>query len=204
LLKTFVKKQILDKHSVTHIDIWCEYKWDNKIFRSHPNYRGGGPWLDWCIIEFERSDIDKRRILLDKQMGALTAYPPGHYPAKILGFFKEPVQNGQWMCIIHTCCSKVDSSEDSCLIERWSREYENKKIIRKELVSGNVVREDRPHEATYVKEPLLRIAPCGSIRDRVYVIEQSVGFAESITMSESEVVVLVKKRSQWPKYFTAL
>jgi hypothetical protein len=48
-------------------------------------------------------------------------------------------------------------------------------------------------KVTYHKEPELRIVPCSSIQDRVYVVEEHAGLHESIDTNDSSLVVLVKK-----------
>jgi hypothetical protein len=178
------------------LDIWCEYHLNKKIYRSHPNYRGGGMWMDWCIIGRHRCSSDTRKERSDRVAGILTAYPPSHYPAKIFGFFKN--RKNEWMSIVQSCITKENSNEDSCITERWYLEYENRAVrsVSNEIVQTDIV--------TYITTPVLRVTPCGNIIDRVYVVEETQGVYESITDDHSCLVVLVKKRSQWKKYFTYL
>ena len=166
-----------DKYS---LDVFTEVTYKGIRYRAHPNYRGGGAWYDWCIVEFEPSVIDTNRFKRDKEMNALPAYPPGCYPAKILAvFYLDTIPH----CLIHTCESKIDSKEDSCLTERWYLEYT--KVNTKQY-------------------PVLRVVRLTTIRDRVYVVQQDPVLYENISEISPKLVVLVKKRSLWPKYFTYL
>jgi hypothetical protein len=184
VLLNYVNESILIPNNLAGLDIWCEYHLDKKIFRSHPNYHGGGIWMDWCIIGRHRCSSDTRKEHSDRVAGILTAYPPSHYPAKIFGFFKN--RNNEWMSIVQSCIAKENSIEDSCLTERWHLEYEDRAVrsISNEIAQTDIV--------TYITTLVLRVTPCSNIIDRVYVVEETQGIYESITDDHSRLVVLVK------------
>jgi hypothetical protein len=83
----------VDNQDRYNLDVFTEIMYKGIRYRAHPNYRGDGAWYDWCIVEFEPSNIDTNRFKRDKEMNALPAYPPGCYPAKILAFVlqQDPV-----------------------------------------------------------------------------------------------------------------
>jgi hypothetical protein len=125
------------------------------------------------MVKYTLSDDDNTRIIDNRHNNVSTAYPVGHYPAKILAFFEIL---GILHCLILCCDTKYKSDEDSCLAECWYLEY---KVIRK-----------APNIVDYV--PKLRICEVASIADRVFVIEESFGI-HGFKDSNSSRVILVKK-----------
>jgi hypothetical protein len=198
LIISFIKQYYGTPNNQVTINIFCEFSINQLVYRCHPNYRGGGPWYDWCIVSFELSDEDQARTAVDYQMQASPAYPPGHYPCKLLAVFKN--ENNHWMCIVHCCSAKTDSAQDSCLTEVWYLEYETIVINQMSLCgngTGKIIK-----SKVNKNRPLLRVVPCEAIRDRVYVVEENPGVYDTINPNDSTLVVLVKKRSLWPPYFT--
>jgi hypothetical protein len=67
------------------LKLFSEYKREGIVYRSHSNYRGGGAWIDWCLINWEE-EVEG--------------------PAKILTFFEDPSQS---LCaLVYPCdTSKV-------------------------------------------------------------------------------------------------
>jgi len=159
-----------------------ELKIDNLLYRCHPNYRGGGPWHDWCMVDYVPSPDDIQRNKQNEELGIISAFVAGYYPAKILAFFDD---NDKKMCLIHTCETKQSSDDDSCLTERWVMEYSRKKVNN-----------------GFVECPVLRVVEATTIRDRVYVIEENMGLHENIEITDSKLVILVKPRGQWSNFFT--
>ena len=84
--------------------------------------------------------------------------------------------------VIHSTDYKNNSRDDSVLTERWYLEY-NKN-----------------------KEAVLRIVPIHSIIDSVYVMQQIPGYLPVIEKEkkskEDKLVILVKKKETWAKYFS--
>jgi hypothetical protein len=177
------------------VDFFTEYKRDKTTLRAHPNYRGNGLWYDWAMVEYAPLDLDLNRATSVTQE-IESAYPPGSYPAKILAFSRS--KEGTIMAIIHTCESKEHSSDDSCLTEQWYMEYKQCTINAYDPRSDTTKRK-------LVRKPVLRIVEADTLRDRVYVVEDSPGLRESLSSKEeTSLVVLVKDRKQyWPKYFTS-
>jgi hypothetical protein len=168
-----------------------EYFYNGTRYRAHPDYRSEGAWYDWCMVEYVPSEVDAIRQANNEEEGIISAYPPGYYPAKLLGFYQNENDTRVW-AIIHTCESKVSCTDDSCLTEKWALEYQVKKIGRS--------------NKTY-RHPVLQIVDASCIRDRVYVVEETPGVRESLSggdgnMEETRTVVLVKDRSKWAQYFT--
>jgi hypothetical protein len=130
------------------------------------------------MIKYEPSDADKERAITDKDKNIVSAYPPGYYPAKLLGFFKL---QDNLHCIIHCTETKTNSDNDSCLTERWNLEY-------KTLQQG-------------IRQPLYRYVEVACVEDRVFVVEETPGvFSDLLDLSSS--VVMVKHKHVWKTYFT--
>jgi hypothetical protein len=183
----------LATNNLKELEVHTEIKHLGMTFRAHPNYRSNGAWYDWAMIKYDLSDDDRRREEYNCHNNITSAYPVGHYPAKLLGFFHF---NNEIHCIIHCCQSKKTSREDSCLTERWYLEYElNKKKRRKVM--------NQPHVYMESKAPIIRTCEVSCIADRVYVVEETPGL-QMIQANDSELVVLVKKREMWVPYFTNL
>ena len=63
-LEDYVISKICRPHmDLTEVDmvVTTEHKRENVIFRAHPNYRGNGPWYDWAMFRYEKSDYDKKK-----------------------------------------------------------------------------------------------------------------------------------------------
>jgi hypothetical protein len=164
------------------LDIYTEVIHKKKTYRAHPNYRNDGPWYDWAVVRYEPSDVDIEREERNVDQNIESAYPPGYYPAKLLGFFKL---NNYLHCIIHCTDTKINSDNDSCLTERWNLEYHY----------------PNQRNRNQCIHPIFRSCEVDSIEDRVFVVEESPGvWADLQEMSSS--VVLVKHKCMWKDYFT--
>ena len=177
--------RFMKKHSILNLFLHTEIRHKNIIYRAHPNYRGCGHWYDWCMVRFDLTEDDDIRREENMRLGITTAYPVGHYPAKILGFF---MYEGKIHCLIHCCEYKKTSIKDSCLTECWDMEYV---LINKDKGTGR-------KKDVYAK---LRICDMACIDDRIFVIEESPG-VHYIKGEHSSSVILVKKRYMWAPYFT--
>ena len=178
--------EIIKEYGLSNLEVYTEIKHLGKIYRAHPNYRSQGVWYDWAMIKYDLSNDDILRKEKNRKEGITPAYPCGHYPAKVLGFF---MLEGLLQCLIHSCESKTSSKEDSCLTERWYLEYELKNATNR--------------AASNVLLPKLRVCEVACIADRVYVVEESPGHHET-KANHSSLVVLVKKREMWIPYFTQI
>jgi hypothetical protein len=199
LLIRYIESAILTQAKVS-INIWCELKIKSTVYRAHPNYRGGGNWYDYCVVSHAITKTDSAKQRSDELHQIIPAYPPGYYPAKVLGFYQD--DRGEWRAIIHSCKKRKDSSEDSCLTERWYLSYERKKVRKKWLNSNGDVEQQSLTDLVYVQQPVLANVKCSQIKDRIFVVEENPGFVESIEADQSALVVHVKKRNKWPIYFT--
>jgi hypothetical protein len=188
-------RKVMTTNRLSTLDVFTEIKHDGMLYRAHPNYRGGGPWYDWAAVQFVPSDVDKQRNISDRRDLVLPAYPVGIYPCKMLAFFY--IGNVLWF-LSHPTMEKISSDEDSCLTERWNLQYVPKRY---------------KHDGKYilVQAPDITLYEVQSIVDRIYVVEEDpgihaeLGYKSSIHAEleyRSSLVLLVKKREMWPKYFT--
>jgi len=57
LLLIFLHQETKNKESVffgeTIVQVYTEYKREDIIFRSHPNYNSFGEWYDWVMLDFD-------------------------------------------------------------------------------------------------------------------------------------------------------
>jgi hypothetical protein len=173
---------IMNENHLEQMDIFTEIIHKKKTYRAHPNYRNGGPWYDWAMIKYAPSDADRVRAKTDKYKKIFSAYPPGYYPAKLLGFFKI---NENLHCIIHCTDTKLNSNKDSCLTERWNLEYEA-----------------RPRRGIRHRQPIFRYVEVDTIEDRVFVVEESPGVFAELQQDMSTSIVMVKHKDTWKNYFT--
>ena len=47
---------VIDHIPDLHLKVLTAHKRGNDVFRGHPNYRGGGPWKDWAIVDWGRAE----------------------------------------------------------------------------------------------------------------------------------------------------
>jgi hypothetical protein len=155
-----------------------------KRFRCHPNYNSK-QWFDWCAVCYEDS-IDEQRKQYNEENNINPAYPYGHYPCKVLCFFKMG-NHEQIHVVIHATEYKIDSIKDSALSEIWYLEYEKP-------------RRTNPNE----RKAMISIIDVESITDSCYVVQETPGLLSVIDTikKETNLVVLIKHRSSWSKYFT--
>ena len=156
-----------------------------KRYRANPAYRGK-PWYDWAMVRFELSEEEKKQFKYNKKHNIHSAYPPGYYPSKILAFIRI---NNTIKVVIHCTDSKKNTQFDSCLTERYYLEYQKKNM------------RNSHHKNKHKIVPTFRIVDVSNIHDRVYVVEESPGVHSELN-KESKLVIHVKKRETWCKYFT--
>ena len=70
-------------------DRFTEYRRRDEIYRVHSDYRSGGPWYDWCVVQWE--DVDYETQLPNWEEGIV----------QILGFIEAP--DGVLHAIVHPC-----------------------------------------------------------------------------------------------------
>jgi hypothetical protein len=179
---------------------WTEYIRDNHRFRSHPNYRSNGSWYDWVMVryedEIEHSTISPptKRQRVENVTGASSQeedpeddrYPDTYFPAKILCFFRDPV-DGELNALVHTC-EYSDHTQDSVLCEVWELEFEVHTI-----------------RGTTEAYPTLRAVPVSSFDEPVLVLQEMPGLLESVDPIANPYYkrcILVKNRERhWPSKF---
>lgn len=116
-------------------------------------------------------------------------FPPGHYPSKLLGFYKIKTQA---YAIIQTVNDKETSEGDSCL-KIWQQEYQ--------LVNEPGITKTK-EDGVYV-EPYIPIVEFEAIVDRIYVIEEYPGLIVKInSTADIPQIVMVKPKDYWKNYFT--
>jgi hypothetical protein len=178
-------KKIMQQFRLSHLEVFTEIHHKEKIYRAHPDYRGGGSWYDWCCLRFVPSETDRLRHADNLVNGITEAYPAGYYPAKTLAFFFI----GTALYFVGHCTrTKLSCNDDSCLTERWNLEYRPKRI-------------DSPEGISVQQVPVLEAYEVECIHDRLYVVEEDPGL-HPILSDKSDLVLLVKNRDMWPPYFT--
>ena len=166
------------------LQIYTEIVLYNIRYRANPNYRGSS-WYDWAFVRFELTDEERIQQKYNKKHNITPAYPPGYYPSKLLTFFKV---DNELKVLIHCTETKKHTRNDSCLTERYHLEYYAPKRNRK----GDLT-----------QKPIFRIVDVKNIHDRAYVVEQYPGVHGEIEKEHgSNLVIHVKKRNLWSKYFT--
>ena len=124
-----------------------EYKRNNQVFRTHQNYRQGGPYNDFAFMTWERDvpnemdietssddESDKSDNVSDftatstlefavEASDQRTTKQVLHIPAKLLCFLQFP--NGEECILVHSCQAR--SKSYSVLTTRWRWEYQEEK-----------------------------------------------------------------------------
>ena len=169
-------------------------------FRSHPNYRHRGPWIDWCLINYgpPAGDVPAKIVgfvLLVTMVGGIPsedmaewegAVPPED--AELVevragskgadGKRVETTLRGEVHAIIHTCdFPRMNSSSDTSLTTRWDLEY------------------------CLENEPILRLVPLSSIVSPIFVVEEFPGLRDSKPPSSG--IYHVQDMHTWASTFTA-
>jgi len=86
--------------NLIEIQYSCEYRRNDSIFRSHPNYMDKGPWHDWVMIKWRTDNARKEQPQMFKEPENMIWYNDFerdedhdcYSPAKIVGMFmKVPI-----------------------------------------------------------------------------------------------------------------
>ena len=86
----------------------------HQIYRADPDFRGTGPWFDWCVKKWQLNDNAE------------------YVPCKILTIFQKMVKkddnewtsiDNQWYVLIHSCGEAPVL--DWRVAKRWSLEYDD-------------------------------------------------------------------------------
>ena len=128
-------------HSV--IQISSEYKRGDDTFRAHRNYRQNGPWYDWVMFRWEKSEQIVNRVpdccveYLDNTNVSLTHdYAPG----QILAFVVYPVEivgvSPSIMAVVKTCT--FIHKKGSVFSTIWQQDYEDTQQLVPSLILVNV------------------------------------------------------------------
>jgi hypothetical protein len=169
-------------------------------FRSHPNYRHRGPWIDWCLINYgQAGDVPAKIVgfvLLVTMVGGIPSEDMAEWEGVILPLDAELVEvrtgskgadgkrvettlRGEVHAIIHTCdFPRNNSILDTPLMTRWDLEYD---------LESN--------------EPILQLAPLRSIVSPIFVVEEFPGLHDSKPPSIG--IYHVQDMHTWASTFTA-
>jgi hypothetical protein len=101
-----------DEYLPLTLVLFTEYKRNGQLFRAHPAYRGGRPWHDWAMFQYEKSaqDAARRKSYMETTHDDEVFHgdPPTiahnhHYaPGKILCFVQAP---GKTLQAVVLCCA---------------------------------------------------------------------------------------------------
>jgi hypothetical protein len=156
-----------------------------KRFRCHPNYNSK-QWFDWCVIDFGTNNEEDQRRQYNNKNSINPAYPYGHYPCKVLCFFKIGNFDDIYV-VVHATEYKKNSKKDSVLSEIWYLEYEKPK-----------------RNNSNERNAIITTVEIDSLSDSCYVVQETPGLLPilNIDKEDTNLVVLIKHRSSWSKYFT--
>ena len=96
------------------IEVYTEIVHDGKILRAHPNYKSGGPWYDWVMVNFDQASqpTAKKLKLESEERGTYNlkkdvvkdwggAFKENLYAAKVLCFFKKSGEGEKIQAFVH-------------------------------------------------------------------------------------------------------
>ena len=132
-------KQILysadEMRDSLELEVCTELHHGDTVFRAHPNYRGLGPWHDWVMFHYEKSEMDIRN---NRDCRETSHTDEVHWgddtpdvdnchcaPGKILGFVKIDDAN---MAVVKQCSYHHISS--GVFSTYWKIEHEDKNCTR--------------------------------------------------------------------------
>jgi hypothetical protein len=156
---------------------------DQKRYRAHPNFRGGGPWYDFVTVEFQLDNAPDYETYVNDN---------NRFPAKLIGFYrllsKEGEDESEFQVLAHCVAfQRLDSEiykKRSLLVRSWTYE---------------VTRGQHPR-------PVYHIA--GSVKSNIaiighiFAVEENPGFHERYrTESDKRLLVVSDMRKVWPQLF---
>jgi hypothetical protein len=152
------------------------YRQGSTIFRAHPNYRSGGPWYDYCLLNYDEAG---ENVL---------------YPAKIGCFYSCP-ESGEEKVLIQEVCtvSAEQRGKESLIFEH----YRMKSTIDR---NARRVGRERIHKA------LFKSVDTGCISYPVFAIEgcSTPGQFERYKKEDFDIITTRPQARDWPKQFLAL
>ena len=117
------------------VDVSTEIRRGDTVFRAHPNYRGSGPWYDWAMFRYEKSELDIRKNRDYRETSHVDKVHWGddasdvfdfHYaPGKLLGFVTIDEVT---MVVVKQCSYRHISS--GVFSTYWKIEYEDRNCTR--------------------------------------------------------------------------
>ena len=91
---------------VGYVNMVTEYKRDVYCFRVHPNYRNGGKWQDWVLVQFEGYE--------EPHPCRIEAIIPG-----VLNHSHLVLEDYDVVYLVVTCCTDHNQLSSSVLFDRW-------------------------------------------------------------------------------------
>jgi hypothetical protein len=97
----------MNEDNVISVHCCTEYQYKRLFIRSHPSYKGEGPWFDWVNVHFEERSIN----------GVI--FPGGMYPCKVLAIV--PKQFNPFLDETHILVKSalIHTQNDSVLFTEW-------------------------------------------------------------------------------------
>jgi hypothetical protein len=159
-------------------ELRTEAKIHGTHYRSHPNYRGEGPWYDYVNVDFQLTTLPNSEVFVNDK---------DTYPAKLVAFYRRLPET-----TFHVLAHCGDYQELSSDVYR-----------RRSLLTRSWL-----YEVKAGNNPLPRYRTLGSVCNNTYVkghifaIEENPGFHERYPTEEARRFIVVSDmRKVWPRIF---
>jgi hypothetical protein len=96
-----------NEDNVMSVHCCTEYQSKSVFIRSHPSYKGEGPWFDWVYVHFKKRCINGKEV------------PRGMYPCKVLAIVPKQFNSFLDETNILVKSALVRTRKDSALFTEW-------------------------------------------------------------------------------------
>jgi hypothetical protein len=152
------------------------YRHGSTIFRAHPNYRSGGPWYDYCLLNYEEGGED---VL---------------YPAKIGCFYSCPDSGAEKVLVQEVCPVSEEQRDNESMI------FEHYRMV------STLDRDANGMDGQKIEKAIFRSVDTGCISYPVFAIEgcSTPGQFERYNKEDFDIITTRPQARDWPKQFLAL
>ena len=180
--------------------------------RSHPNYNGAGAWRDWVMVRYQsEGEGGTEQEEVQPEAAMHRQYNRDYVPAKILGFFKHPVDQ-KVRVLVHPCEFRdvEDMKRQTVLTERWRKWYDVTELytngtrkVYNEMMTSLIELESIKNPCLVVEHDprLLERFEEGQINEK-RLKKPVEGQLWVNSVEEMKTVTLIRKRAEWGGKFT--
>ena len=154
--------------STALIDVFSEFVKDGSIFRAHKNFRNTGPWHDWVMIRWDRTN----NIQWSEEMAQECKVHHKEPQENVKNFFYSPAKilcfTNPHPDVYHAIveCCEFQFSRDSIFSTKWKKSYINKGRNQKVPYICHVDAEAIVRQCLVIPDSYEDVTYCHEIWDR--------------------------------------